>query len=194
MSQHPDGHDDLAALDFYGTDESDEHGGAESDALDFSAADGGEESAVDALDAYAPAEPEDTGTELEAIDSQTEAAEEEDEEDAGLFTVTNPADTVSVSSFMGGEIHRVELSAKVKSMTESQLEDEILAVADLARQKGLAGQHTYLFDTFKALGVDDSETVNELLEKGLDLPSPEKAEEAQAEVFAARYGADGADE
>jgi hypothetical protein len=203
MPQH-DEHDDLAALDFSGADESYDDGVEESDALDFSGADddSGEEAAVDALDDYAPAESEETGTELDAIDSQTEAIEEEkeDEEDGlQLFTVTNPPDTVSVSALIDGRTQRIELSAKVSSMNESELADEILVLADLARQKGLAGQHTYLLESASdaesmremgEMGVDTTEALRDFMENGMKLSTPEQAAAAQAEVFATRYATD----
>lgn len=199
MPQYDD-HDDLAALDFSAV-ESGSEGVAESDALDFSVPDdhSGEESAVDALHEYAPTEPEDTGTDLAAIDSQTESAEaeKEDEEDAvQTFTVTNPPETVSVSALMDGRTQRVDLSPKVTSMSESELADEILVIADLARQKGLAAQHTYLLgdaslsETMREMGFDGGEVVRDFMENGMGLTTPEQAAAAQAEVFATRYTTD----
>jgi hypothetical protein len=202
----PDDHDELAALDFHGTDEPDHHAGVESDALDFTAAedDDAEQSAVDALDDYAPAEPEDTETGLEAIDSVTEPTEEQEQEEedgVALFTVANPSDTVSVSALMDGRTHRVELSPRVAKMTESELAEEILVLAELAQQKGLAGQHTYLIQNasqseglqgLSEIGLDGSEVLRQFMETGMQLPTPEQAAEAQAEVFATRYGTSGA--
>jgi hypothetical protein len=188
-----DDHDDLDALYFSGESGSDDNSSDESAALDFSVADdnSGEESAVDALEAYAPAEPEDTGHELDAIQSVTEATEEEDEEGAvPLFTVTNPPETVSVSALIDGSTERIELSAKVASMTESELADEIVVLADLARQKGLAGQHAVLFEGMSEMGADDTAAVRDLLENGLDLSSPEQFAAAEAKVFATRYVTD----
>jgi hypothetical protein len=196
---HDDDHDDLAALDFYGADESgSDDGVADSDALDFYGADdrSGEESAFDALGEYAPDEPEETTNELEALDSVTEDTEEEDEEDAlQLFTVTNPPGTVSVSALIDGRTQRIDLSAKATSMSESELADEIIVLADLARQKGLAGQHTYLlenasFPELRDVGLDTGEILRDFMENGMKLSTPEQAEAAQAAVFATRYTAD----
>lgn len=196
MPQHDD-HDDLAALDF-SAEESDSDASADSDALDFSpAADhAAEEPAVDTLDEYAPAELEDTGSELEAIDSVTESAEDaevNEEDGVQLFTMTNPPDTVSVSALMDGRTHRVELSPKAAAMSESELADEILVLAGLARQKGLAGQHTFLLEnedlseSMHEMGLDGSGLTRDFVEKFMKLSTPEEAEAAQAEVFAARY-------
>lgn len=200
MPQHED-HDDLAALDFFahgsGTDDVEE-----SDALDFSvAAAGDEEAAAEALNEYAPTEPQDAGTEQEALDSQTAGTGAEDEEEDVLeqFTVkvTNPPETVSVSALMDGRTQQIELSPKVTKMTESELADEILVLADLARQKGLAGQHRLLFQSddlsqaMQEIGMEDSgETVRGIIEEIMDLPTQEQADEEQAKVFAARYAQD----
>jgi hypothetical protein len=100
---------------------------------------------------------------------------------------------VSVSSLMGGMTRRVDLSPKVTSMREAELIDEILALADLARQKGAAGEHTHLMQSevlaahLHELGLPVEETVRDFAEMAMHLPTPEQAEEAQAEVFAARY-------
>jgi hypothetical protein len=206
MPQHfgdDDRHDDLAALDFYGTDETGSHsdGVAESDALDFSAAadDSGVESEVDALDEYAPTEPEENGSELDAIDSVTEDTEEEEEDGMQLFTVTNPPETVSVSALIDGRTQRVRLSPKATNLTESELAEEVIVLADLARQKGRAGQHTYLMENASQteglqelgeIGLDSNELLRQFTETGMQLPTPEQADAAQAEVFAARYTAD----
>ncbi len=198
MPQYDD-HDDLAALDFSAV-ESGSETLEESDALDFSTpADDDEESAVDALHEYAPSEPEDSDTDLAAIESQTDATQEageDDEETPQEFTVTNPPETVSVSALMDGRTQRVELSPKVTSMSEAELADEILVIADLARQKGLAAQHSYLLEddslseTMREMGIEGSEVVRDFMQNGIGLTTPEQAAAAQAEVFASRYSTD----
>ncbi|ORW87347.1 hypothetical protein AWB92_24290 [Mycobacterium sp. IEC1808] len=201
MTQHfgdDDGHDDLAALDFSATDQDvAAESVSESDPLDFSVADDGEESDVAALDAYAAAESDDTDTELDAIHSASSDAADEDEEEVGpLFTVTNPPETVSVSALVGGRVHQISLSPKVTGMSESELADEIVVIAGLARQKGLAGEHTYLLEndslseTMRAIGLDGNEVLRDFMENGIGLPTPEEADAEQAEVFATRYAAD----
>jgi hypothetical protein len=204
MPQH-DEHDDLAALDFSSHQSgSDDNGHEDADALDFSGADeSDEESEVEALGSFAPTEPEETGTELEAIAAATEVADDEegaDEEDGvQLFTVTNPPETVSVSALIDGRTQRVRLSPKANSLTESELAEEIIVLAGLARKKGLAGQHTYLLenasqieglDGLTELGVDSNQLLRDFMDAGMQLPTPEQADAAQAEVFAARYTPD----
>jgi len=146
------------------------------------------------LQDYAPTESEDTETLPDALDWQTGAAEEDDQQDAvEVFTVTNPPDTVSVSVLIDGSIQRVSLSPKVVNMSESDLAEEVLVIADLARQKGCAGAQTALLEgaspseAMGEFGEDGSEVVRDFLENGLGLVSPEQAQAAQAEVFATRY-------
>jgi hypothetical protein len=205
MPQHlpgdDDNHDDLAAaLSFSGAAESDDDSDEESALRAYApTADADEESALGTLHAYAPAEPEDTATELDTIRSQAQASDEEEEDEESavqLFTVTNPPQTVSVSALIDGRTQQIDLSPKL-SMTEAELKDEVLVLAELARQKGLAGQHTYLLDndflseSLSEMGVDGNDFLRDFMETGMGMPTPEQAAEAQAEVFATRYGADG---
>jgi ESX secretion-associated protein EspD/H len=187
MHQHDD-HDDLAALDFSSYESpADDDGVAESD--------------VAALYEYAPPEPEDAGSELDAIHSATQtsaaAQVDADEEDGlQLFTVTNPPETVSVSALMDGRTQRVRLSPTATNMTESELADEILVLAGLARQQGLAGQHTFLLENetvaenLHEIGIADNEILRGLIDNVMHLPTQDQADAAQAEVFATRYTTD----
>jgi hypothetical protein len=203
MPRHDEHDDDLAALDFsaHGS-ESDDESPEASDALNFSTPDDGDgESDVEALSAYAPTEPEQAETELETIAAATEVSETEELEEDGLqqFTVTNPPGTVSVSALIDGRTHRVHLSPNTTSLTESELAQEIIVLAELARKKGLAGQHTYLLENasqveglqeLDEIGLDSSQVLRDFMEAGMKLPTPEQADAAEAEVFAARYTAD----
>lgn len=169
-----DDHDDLAAMNFFVADD-----------------DNGEEAADDTLHTYVPAEPEDTATEMDAMRSAVEATAEEAEvevDDFQLFTVTNPSLTVSVSARMDGGIQQFYLSPKLTGVSEPDLAAEILALADLARQKGLAGMHTYLLENDSELGFEGGGSLPDFVKSvGMELPSPDEASEAQAEVFATRY-------
>jgi len=170
MPQHPYDDDDLAAaLNFSGAGGSvAEDDGEQPAAWDFSVPD--DESAVEAMAAHVAPEP--------------------DEDAVPLLTVTNPPGSVSVSVLRDGGIDRVGLSANATRMTESQLADEILVIAQLARQKGQAAQHTFLLDALRQAGETDTAALRDLLEDGMNLSSPERAEATQAQVFANRYRAD----
>jgi hypothetical protein len=104
-----------------------------------------------------------------------------------MFTVTNPPGTVSVSALMDGRIQHIDLAPTVTTMTESQLTEEIRVLAELARLKGLAGQYAFMTTMLYSEAHHNGAEVREVLEQGLELPSPQQADRAQAEVFASRY-------
>ncbi|MGF2944346.1 hypothetical protein [Mycobacterium sp. Lab-001] len=174
--------DDRAVLDF-----GDQSGPGSADPPDIDALVGAESSAsadTGSAPGLADALPRDAG------DTDTADAGEEDD-DEPLATVTNPSGTVSVTARMDGSIQVVKLSPEVASMTESGLAEEIFVIADLAQQQALSIQRTFVFESFHALGADDDEALAEMLGEGVtELPSPEAAARAQAEVFATRYVSD----
>jgi hypothetical protein len=188
MTHGDDDHDNLAALDFSST----EAAPVDSQAydMDFGTDDDHDlESGLADLDEYAPAEIADVVPVEDIIDSQTGDADVHDDDDAPgpMFTVTNPPGTVSVSSLMDGSIQQIDLAPSVTTMTESQLAEEIRVIADLARRKGLAGQYTLMATMLYSEAHHNGAEVRAVLEQGLELPSPQQADEAQADVFASRY-------
>lgn len=184
--------EDFAALDFSpaGDTVADV---AHVDVFDFSTAgEDNPESTVEVLATYEPVVAETTGPDLVALADDDEPGEP-DPLDPYTSTVTNPGETVSVSALIDGSIRAIELSAKAAAMTETELADEILVLAHLAQQKGLASQHTYLMenafltDGMRDLGLDGREVVRDMMENGMGLPTPRQADAEQAEVFASRY-------
>jgi len=127
----------------------------------------------------------DAGSSGEAVNPQNPDSEGGTAVD--VFTVTNPPATVSVSVRLDGRIHKVELKSEAKRMRESDLAGEIMAVADLAWQKGLAAQHSFMSEVLRRIGGRDEVSIGEFVEDGMGLPSPAQADAAQAEVFATRY-------
>ena len=142
-------------------------------ALDFSVADSQSEESV--LDAIA---------ECIAVD---ETEDEDDEElPVPLFTVTNPPGPVTVTTFMDGRVHQIDLSPKVTTMTETHLAEEIVVIAGLATQDARSAQYAFMLEGMRQQGHDDVAT-RDFLARDLDLPSPEQADAARAQVFATRY-------
>ncbi|MGX9789022.1 YbaB/EbfC family DNA-binding protein [Mycobacterium sp. MMS18-G62] len=140
------------------------------DALEFAAPrDYDEASALDVIAEYSPI--------LDQGDDRPLAA---------LFTVTNPAGTVSATAMIGGRLHRVDLSANAADMTEAQLADEIVVLAGLAAEKAQAAQHAVIVQLMRTMG-HDSVMTSGYIEHDLGLPSPQTAEARRANVFAARY-------
>jgi hypothetical protein len=187
-------YDSGAALDF--GDESEHGSSAVLDFGDESGYDTGEQWGIDQLPTDEPVEFAHSATEQHAIDTLPEDTGDTDDTDAEddefaweLTTVTNPVETVSVTAMMDGTIHHVELSAGAASMTESELADEVLVIANLAAQRASSVLHRLLLEGVQAQGLDGDGNFADLLgTRFLDLTSPEQADRAQAEVFATRYG------
>lgn len=209
---NPGDYDDLDAFDAFDGDDSYRNTAQESDALDlFDTEDVGadqsfaDQAALDAVDDDFESDDElatnDTDAALESIDSATETLDEDEEDDqdedgAQLFSVVNPFNTVKVSAHIDGSTFQVKLAPKALNQNDSELADEIIALAALAQQKGRAGQHQYLFDNadqiqgldaLSAFGMDSKQVLKAVTETGMQLPTPEKAAAAQAEIFASRY-------
>ncbi|WP_025736065.1 hypothetical protein [Mycobacterium genavense] len=157
--------------------------------------DNAEPSLIDSLVESAPAA--DAGGEL--IDALVEndgdvGAADAGDDDGAMPTakVTNPPETVSVTATMDGRISLVELSPDAAKMTESSLAAEIFAIGDLARQRALSIQHSFVLDAFRHLGIsdrEDEEFITDALQTGMtQLRSPDQAIRVQADVFATRYG------
>jgi hypothetical protein len=138
-------------------------------ALDFSAVDdASEKSDLDALGDYVA--PDDA----------------EDELPVPLFTLSNPPGTVTVTTFMDGRVHQIDLSPKVTTMTETHLAEEIVVIAGLATQDARSAQYAFMLEGMRQQGHDNVVT-RDFLARDLNLPSPEEAEAARAQVFATRY-------
>jgi len=190
------GFDSGAALDF--GDEAGFDGGGALDFGDEAGDHSAGQSVVEALEADEPAWSGDTGTAPSVIDALPQDSGDTEDADAAedefsweLTTVTNPAETVTVSTIMDGSICSVELAADAGSMTESELADEILVIADVARQKASSVLHSLLVEGMQAQGIEEGGLLTQILGPGfLNLSSPKQAAEAQAEVFATRYGSD----
>lgn len=160
-------------------------------ALDFSGGAVVEESSLDVLGDYAPpTETDGSGTELDALSGLTE---QEEEPELALFTVTNPQGSVSVTALMDGRVQQITVTDRASSMSESGLAEEIFVIADLARQKARAAQHTFMVENMGEMTGGDAQQnalLHEFVGMTLNLPTPEEAAAREAEVFASRYDVD----
>lgn len=106
-----------------------------------------------------------------------------------VFSVTNPAGTVTATALMVGRLQRIELAHDAKlatSMTESELAQEILLVGRLAGQKARSELFTVMVDQTAAAGQDPA-VARRFLRDDVGLPTPEESATAQAEAFGAQY-------
>jgi hypothetical protein len=103
-----------------------------------------------------------------------------------MFTVTNPPGTVSVTTYMDGRVHQVDLSPNAVTLTEAVLADEIVVIAGLATQDARSAQYTVMLEGMREQGHDNVAT-RDFLSRDLDLPTPEQAQAARADLFTSRY-------
>lgn len=135
---------------------------------------------------------EQQGGELAALDfsdsprADISVPEEDEDSEVPVFTVTNPAGTVSVTAYLTGPVKRVDLDPSVARMTEHELAEEIQVIAGLAQLKARSVMHGFLLEGLTRIGHDRSEW-SSILSTAIQLPSPEQAAENLAEVFATRY-------
>ena len=108
-----------------------------------------------------------------------------DDAEMPLFTVTNPPGTVTVTTYMDGRVHQVELSPGAAELPEAALADEIVVIAGLATQDARSAQYTYMLEGMREQGHDNV-TTRDFLNRDLDLPTPEQARAARAERFTTR--------
>jgi hypothetical protein len=109
-----------------------------------------------------------------------------DEEQCLMFTVTNPANTVSVTALTNGSPLRVDLGNTVTRLTEIELAEEISTVARLSCTNARAAQHLLVSHALQQNGVDPV-TARSFASFELGLPTPEEALGEQSRVFASRY-------
>jgi hypothetical protein len=141
-------------------------------ALDFSAGQAGpHDSDLDALSVYDP------------------VGVEDDELPVPVFTVSNPPGSVTVTTFMDGRVKHIDLSPRAAEMTETDLADEIVVIAGLATQDAKSAQYAFMLEGMRQQGHDNAAT-RDFLTRDLDLPTPEQAQDARANVFATRYAGD----
>ena len=103
-----------------------------------------------------------------------------------LFTVTNPPRSVAVTAYLDGRVERVQLFSGATELTEVELAEEIVVVAELAKQDARSAQHQTAFETMHAQGHDPV-GIRDFLTRNLHLPSPQDALAARTQVFATRY-------
>ena len=127
----------------------------------------------------------DSGTGLEAFDFLY-GDEPEDSVGEALFTVTNPPHTVAVTAHLDGRTERVTLFPAATTLTETELAEEVVLVADLATQDARSAQYESTFNGMRELGHDEVST-RDFLTRNLDLPSPQDALAHRTQVFATRY-------
>jgi hypothetical protein len=138
-----------------------------------------------ALD-FSVTESEPAESDLDALGGYTEEPAEDGELPVPVFAVTNPPGSVTVTAFLDGRVKQIDLSPKVTDMTEADLADEIAVIAGLATAYARSAQYAYMLEGMRQQGHDDVAT-RDFLARDLDLPTPDEAKEARAQLFSTRY-------
>lgn len=147
-------------------------------------------SLFDALDFSAPAaEPHSGGEPWDSPDRPDRPNQADDAVETLLVTASNPANTVSVTVLLAGDILKVELKPEVVTMTERQLAEEIRIITQLAQRRAKAAQHVLIHEQMRALGRD-SAWPRSFLERHLGLPLPQDVRAETAELFGTYYAED----
>ncbi|QZT62960.1 hypothetical protein [Mycolicibacterium austroafricanum] len=148
--------------------------------------DGGDHDDLAALDVSIAGDEDEAG--LDVIFGDFGSASDDDG-GMPLFTVTNPPGTVTVTTYMDGRVHQIELSPSAAALPEAVLADEIVVIAGLATQDARSAQYTFMLEGMREHGHDNV-TTRDFLNRDLDLPTPEQARAARAELFTTRYAGD----
>jgi hypothetical protein len=128
-------------------------------------------------------------SDLDALDGFVPDGPFDDDLAEPVFEVSNPPGTVSVTTYLDGRVKHIELSPRVIGMTEADLADEIVVIAGLATQDAKSAQYAVMLEGMREQGHDDAAT-RDFLTRDLELPTPEQAQAARAQVFATRYVGD----
>jgi hypothetical protein len=155
-----------------------------------------DDSDIDALVVAAPLDDGHTG--LEALTFQTadtyeslgddgdhflgEVVEEPvDDVQIPVVQVANPPGTIAVTAYMNGAVAQVDLDPAVTRWTESQLEQEIQAIAEVAAKRATAVMHVMVVQMFVDQGMDLTEA-REFVEEHMPFATPDRAEAALSEL------------
>jgi hypothetical protein len=157
-----DDHSDLDALGYTAEDEPDDP-----------------DTDLDTLD-YGPGpQPESEDTDLDAL-----AAAPPDVDDDAVTPVasaSNPANTITVTAYLTGVIARVDLDNRVTALPESQLAQQIQAVAEVAVKRASAVVHIAMVKVLMDTGMDFLQA-RDFAENMLPFTTPAQADAAAAEL------------
>ena len=134
---------------------------------------------LDALGYASDSDESDTdGTDLDAV-----AATPPDDDDAVIpvSSASNPADTITVTAYLTGVIARVDLDSSVTALTESQLSQQIQAVAEVAVKRASAVMHIAMVKVLMDDGMDFPQA-RDFAENMLPFTTPAQADAAAVEL------------
>ena len=148
---------------------------------------------------YVPHAPDDDGSVLDAfdgfvgdgdtpdaggdLDALAGADDEAEESEIPLVSATNPPGTVTVTAYLNGVVHRVDLAPGVVNATEAEVAEEIRIVADVAAKKATSAMHILSVELLAAQGID-RDTATEFISERMPFAEPAQARAAEADLVA----------
>lgn len=109
--------------------------------------------------------------------------DEDGEADLPLVNAMNPPGTVTVSAYLTGNIQSIELTPDVTALTERELAEEILVVAEVATKRATATMHVLSVELFTAQGVE-REVAETFMRDNTPYATPADAIAAEATLVA----------
>lgn len=100
-----------------------------------------------------------------------------------MSSASNPADTITVTAYLTGVIARVDLDSSVTALTESQLSQQIQAVAEVAVKRASAVMHIAMVKVLMDDGMDFPQA-RDFAENMLPFTTPAQADAAAVELVA----------
>lgn len=98
-----------------------------------------------------------------------------------MSSASNPADTITVTAYLTGVIARVDLDSSVTALTESQLSQQIQAVAEVAVKRASAVMHIAMVKVLMDDGMDFPQA-RDFAENMLPFTTPAQADAAAVEL------------
>ncbi len=159
-----DDHSDLDALGYAADDEPDDP-----------------DTDLDTLDYGSGHQPENPDTDLDALAADPPDVDDEDDTVTPVTAASNPANTITVTAYLTGVIARVDLDSRVTTLTESQLAQQIQAVAEVAVKRASAVVHIAMVKVLMDTGMDFLQA-RDFAENMLPFTTPAQADAAAAEL------------
>lgn len=154
---------------------------ADEDVPSFDAADGrydGED--LEVVPSFAPTTVHERESSLDAFDRLSEA-EDDGAEAIPVAIATNPPGTVSVTAHLNGSIAQIDLDPRVALMSESELAEEVQAVAEVAAKKATAVLHVSIVRMLLDQGMEMGEA-RDFVENHMPYATPDQAVSAERDL------------
>jgi hypothetical protein len=137
---------------------------------------------LDVLPAFAPTTAHEGESSLDAFDPLSQAQDEDaDAEPIPVAIATNPPGTVSVTAHLNGSIAQIDLDPRVTHMSETELAQEVQAVAEVAAKKATAVLHVSIVRMLVDQGMDIGDA-RDFVQTHMPYATPDQAVSAERDL------------